>query len=79
MLVLGHTPHEVALHITTGILDGIRQLESDAYGRCTASIGLSSSIPVDDNFEALILQADSALYRAKKEGKNRVMRYTPDT
>ena len=78
LLVLGNTPHEVALHIATGILDGIRLLESDAYGRCSASIGLSSSIPVDDNFEALILQADSALYRAKKEGKNRVMRYTPD-
>jgi diguanylate cyclase (GGDEF)-like protein len=41
--------------------------------KVTVSIGVSSwHAPIKDNFEKMILEADSALYGAKKAGRNRV-------
>lgn len=39
----------------------------------TISIGVAFMDPVSDNFEALMHRADDALYRAKHEGRNRVI------
>jgi diguanylate cyclase (GGDEF)-like protein len=43
----------------------------DANIRITASFGVASGFPAD--YESLIHEADSALYRAKKDGRNRVV------
>lgn len=75
MLVLGNTPHATALQMAKELLAGVRQIESPEYGRCTVSVGLSSAVPADDDCEALIRQADSALYQAKNAGKNQVFCY----
>ena len=39
----------------------------------TASVGTASMVPQDDNDRALIAYADSALYKAKLSGRNRVV------
>ena len=38
----------------------------------TVSLGVSSLLPVNDTVEELLKRADQALYRAKREGRNRV-------
>ncbi|WP_026339228.1 sensor domain-containing diguanylate cyclase [Psychromonas ossibalaenae] len=40
--------------------------------KMTVSIGLAALKKTDDSFEALFSRADKALYKAKKQGKNRV-------
>jgi len=77
MLVLGNTPLETALGMATELLQAVRRAESPSFGQCTISLGVSTAIPADDGCEALIQQADSALYQAKKAGKNQVFRHQP--
>ena len=52
------------------VLDGSNELLE-----VTASVGVAASTVPDKS--ALIADADAALYRAKREGKNRTMRATP--
>ena len=48
-------------------------------GIVTVSLGVSSRIPDGQgNPIQLIQQADKALYRAKQDGRNRVVAYEPD-
>jgi len=48
--------------------------DQDAHVRITASIGISAWEPPDEatSVEALVEQADTAMYQSKKAGKNRV-------
>jgi diguanylate cyclase (GGDEF)-like protein len=46
--------------------------------RITASFGLAGFGPGDALLEARLEQADQALYAAKRSGRNRVVRWTPD-
>lgn len=39
---------------------------------CTVSVGVATLTPDDASFDALLLRADHALYRAKESGRNRV-------
>jgi two-component system, cell cycle response regulator len=41
--------------------------------RITVSIGMASSVGGDDSADGLLHRADQALYRAKREGRNRVI------
>ncbi len=53
----------------------------DAEGvRITSSFGVSAYLPsLGLSWEQVLNQADTALYRAKREGRNRVCRYEADT
>jgi diguanylate cyclase (GGDEF)-like protein len=46
---------------------------------CTVSIGISSVSHEDRSLEECIIRADKALYSAKKNGRNKVVLYSPDT
>jgi diguanylate cyclase (GGDEF)-like protein len=73
-VILPRTPLEGALSIgerARVAIESLRipQLDGDGSLRVTASVGVSASATGDK--EALISDADAALYIAKREGKNR--------
>jgi diguanylate cyclase (GGDEF)-like protein len=45
----------------------------------TGSFGVASSKDVAENVDAVVWAADAALYRAKREGRNRVVTWTRDS
>lgn len=65
--------HEQAQVIASRLLDATRALrfpEIDPALRITTSIGIAEVMP-DENREALFARADTALYRAKQQGRDR--------
>jgi diguanylate cyclase (GGDEF)-like protein len=76
-LILPHTDLEGAYAIAERVRGAIEALEVprlDGQGvlRTTASVGVAASNEGDKN--ALIADADAALYEAKRQGKNRAVR-----
>ena len=75
-LILPHTDlegaHAIAERIRTAV-DGLRVARADGHGvlRITASLGVTPSM--DGNKDALIAEADAALYEAKRSDKNRTV------
>ena len=49
----------------------------DSYGRITVSLGVAMYRP-GESIDALVERADEALYRAKENGRNRVVGEEPD-
>ncbi len=79
-VILPHTDIDGAVVIAERIRLAIAELQIpllDGEGelRVTASVGVNAN--TDGDKDALIAEADAALYRAKHEGKNRTVRATP--
>lgn len=79
VVVLPETTIGGALMVAEKIRQAIRELniahDSSPSGRVTMSIGIASAAPGFDNPpDDLIHAADKALYRAKREGRDRVCR-----
>jgi len=77
-MLLPETPKEQAAAIAERLRSMIEwckfpKEETQPQGKVTASIGVSSFPDNGDNAEAVLHSADEALYRAKKEGKNKVV------
>lgn len=74
-LILSHTDKEGAFAVAERLragTEGIQRTHRALPAPFTVSIGIAS-FPADGKMkDALILKADKALYRAKREGKNRV-------
>jgi diguanylate cyclase (GGDEF)-like protein len=76
-LILPHTDlegsHAIAERVRTAI-EALRISRLDGQGtlRITASVGVAAS--TNGHKEGLIAEADSALYKAKRSGKNRTIR-----
>ncbi|WP_176365106.1 tetratricopeptide repeat-containing diguanylate cyclase [Pseudoalteromonas ulvae] len=76
MVVLKHTELAQAIEIAQRIRQLIEQRTFELNKQVvtvTASFGVSSFNPLVDDFESLFQHADEALYRAKNEGRNRVV------
>jgi len=81
--VLPETDLSGAQRVAARIHQEIRALEiphvhSTRSGRVTASLGVASSYPAqdEDGYEALLAEADHQLYRAKRQGRDRVVTQT---
>jgi diguanylate cyclase (GGDEF)-like protein len=81
-LVLPHTDlegsHAIAERVRTAV-EALRvpRLDREGFLRITASVGVAASAEGDK--DALIADADSALYAAKRQGKNRTIRAAATT
>lgn len=79
VIVLYDTNMNDALQVCTSIQDNIKSLNGfeltwGKIGTITMSFGIASMIPsTESNYENLIVSADLALYRAKHEGRNRIV------
>ena len=78
LVVLAETKSENALFIAQSLQDAVDRLQLPHAGslisdNVTLSIGVASAIPDDEaSHEVLIKHADTALYRAKEEGRNKM-------
>lgn len=75
-LVLPESTGEEAVALSERILESVRELAFEADGRefgLTASIGVAGLEDAEEPTERLIEAADEALYRAKEEGRDRVV------
>jgi two-component system, cell cycle response regulator len=77
-LLLPHSGTSEGIEVVDRVLLALRALRIEAAdGRsvgCTASIGVAAPLAHSECFERLIERADRAMYRAKLDGKNRVVR-----
>ncbi len=61
------------------ILERVMKIEVPELGSVKSSIGVAAVTPENRNYPQLLKQADSALYQAKNNGKNRVVVFDPAT
>jgi diguanylate cyclase (GGDEF)-like protein len=79
-VILPHTLHEGALQAAERLRDAIRALSIDWQDEVisvTVSTGVATAHTTDDALDDLLQRADEALYRAKEEGRNRVVAARP--
>ena len=71
VLLLPETTQEEAVVVAQRILQRVAE-PVDGLPSITASIGLATNRPDEEQVDALLARADRALYKAKDEGRNRV-------
>ena len=74
-IILPETGIEGAMDVAERIRQGIENAEVNYQGqpiKCTASIGVAVLNNTDTQYGELIKHADTALYRAKEQGRNQV-------
>lgn len=75
-VLLPETPHAEARQLAERMRDAVEVLECQhrhTVLRLTASIGIAVADTADEPLEALLHRADENLYRAKLDGRNRVV------
>lgn len=75
-LLLPNTNEDMAMQIANNLRISIQEMKIDELPiLLTISAGVSSLLKDEIAIDAAISRADSALYKAKREGRNKVMRY----
>ncbi len=80
--VLYNTSREIAATVAERVQVAFEKAAADIDGRlvrATVSTGMAFSSHGPFDLSAILLQADRALYRAKKDGRNRLAIATPET
>ncbi|MCY1332227.1 diguanylate cyclase (GGDEF) domain protein [compost metagenome] len=73
VVLLPHTGAEAAFAVAERVRQAVEQQSALAgQAACTASLGLASIEAGEATLDELLARADSALYRAKADGRNRV-------
>jgi diguanylate cyclase (GGDEF)-like protein len=77
VILLPHTREHDAFKLAEKLRHAVEQspLHRIPELRVTISIGTSSLLPDGDNAHSLLERADKSMYRAKREGRNRVVSY----
>ncbi|MDD2310574.1 MAG: GGDEF domain-containing protein [Desulfuromonadaceae bacterium] len=77
VILLPHTPEQDAFKLAEKLRRAVEQtpLHRIPELRVTISIGTSSLLPDGDDAHSLLERADKSMYRAKREGRNRVVSY----
>lgn len=73
MIILPETAASLAFRLAEKLRTAIAAEQFETVDQVTTSIGLAQSSQGDHSARQLILRADSALYRAKESGRNRVV------
>ena len=69
-ILLNESDIDSARGFAERLLESIRSCDFGRMGKITASIGIAEAVP-EENLKSLQKRADSALYRAKEEGRDR--------
>lgn len=77
VILLPHTSEQEATKLSERLRVAVEQtpLHRIPELRVTVSIGVACLLPDDDDAYSLLERADKAMYRAKRGGRNRVVRY----
>ncbi len=75
IVILDECAKELALKIGNRIIDNIRNSDNTPYPGITVSAGLASAPDDAESFANLLKAGDTALYRAKELGKDRLVSY----
>ncbi len=79
VLLIGVTDEDAALHVADKIRTAVSENEINVYAgnklKKTISVGLSMYPQDSTNFELVMKNADIALYDAKSQGRNQVVRW----
>ncbi len=82
IVFLSETPPEGAVIVAERIRDAMAGAPIDVGGgnlvTCTVSIGIAGYPEDGSSIDAISARADRAMYQAKRQGRNRVVRFKPD-
>ena len=73
VVVMPDTDNATARHVANRLVAAIEALKlGDGTAKITVSIGMTTLMADTDDAQTLLWRADASLYRAKKQGRNRV-------
>ncbi len=78
ILLLPETPLPEALAVAERLRKSLADYDFDKCHQVTASFGVAELESSDESLDAIIEKVDLALYKAKKNGRNRVEKYRAD-